>query len=161
MLRIHVLGELTVGSSGQPIELTGSWGARSLLAWLALHPGSNPRRDVAPRFWPEVLDSSARASLRNALWAIRRALGDEAADALIATRDRVGLAGPPNMWIDAAAFEEHLAAGRLDEALSLSRGELLAGLESGSTTTASVSRSCSSGSRRARTGLAMSVPAHA
>jgi DNA-binding SARP family transcriptional activator/tetratricopeptide (TPR) repeat protein len=129
MLRIRVLGELLVEVSGRPVELTGSWRGRSLLAWLALHPGSHPRSDLAPRFWPDVLDSSARASLRNALWAIRRSLGDQAGEAVAATRERVGLAGPPKVWVDAAAFEEHLAAGRLDEALALCRGELLAGLD--------------------------------
>jgi DNA-binding SARP family transcriptional activator len=129
MLRICVLGELSVESAGRPIEPSGSWRARSLLAWLALNPGAHPRGDVASRFWPEVLDSSARASLRNALWALRRALGDDADGALIATRDRVGLAGPPNVWVDANAFREHVAAGELDEALALSRGDVLAGLD--------------------------------
>jgi DNA-binding SARP family transcriptional activator len=120
----RVLGE----SSGRPIELSGSWRARSLLAWLALHPGSHPRSDVASRFWPDVLDSSARASLRNGLWALRRALGADS-EAVIGTRGRVGLQGPPAVWIDAAAFDAHLAAERLEEALALCRGELLAGLD--------------------------------
>ena len=94
MLRICVLGELSIEGSGRQIEPGGSWRARSLLAWFALNPGAHPRGEVASRFWPDVLDSSARASLRNALWALRRALADEADSALIATRDRVGLAGP-------------------------------------------------------------------
>jgi DNA-binding SARP family transcriptional activator len=129
MLRICVLGELSVESSGRQVEPGGSWRARSLLAWFALNPGAHPRGDVASRFWPDVLDSSARASLRNALWALRRALGDGADAALIATRERVGLAGPPNVWVDATAFREHVAAGELEEALALSRGEVLAGLD--------------------------------
>jgi hypothetical protein len=66
--------------------------------------------------------------LRNALWALRRALGDQAEGVLIATRDRVGLAGPPNVWVDAAAFREHVAAGELEAAVALSRGDVLAGL---------------------------------
>ena len=89
MLRIHVLGELLVESDGKPVELTGSWRARSLLAWLALNPGTHARGELAARFWPEVLDSSARASLRNSLWALRKAVGGETAEALIATRERV------------------------------------------------------------------------
>ena len=126
MLRICVLGELSIESSGRQIDPGGSWRARSLLAWLALNPGAHPRGEVASRFWPDVLDSSARASLRNALWALRRALADEADRVLIATRERVGLA---EVWDDATAFREHVAAGRLEEALALSRGELLAGLD--------------------------------
>jgi DNA-binding SARP family transcriptional activator len=129
MLRVCVLGELSVESSGRQVEPSGSWRARSLLAWFALNPGAHPRGDVASRFWPDVLDSSARASLRNALWALRRSLGDVADDALIATRDRVGLAGPPKVWVDATAFREHVAAGELEEALALSRGDVLAGLD--------------------------------
>ena len=129
MLRVRVLGELVVESGGRPIELTGSWRARSLLAWLALNPGNHPRGELAARFWPEVLDSSARASLRNSLWALRKALDAEDADALVATRERVGLKGEPDVWVDVVDFERDLAAGRLDEALALTRGELLAGLE--------------------------------
>ncbi|MGB8876752.1 MAG: AAA family ATPase, partial [Solirubrobacteraceae bacterium] len=128
MLRIRLLGELAVETSSGPIELSGSWRARSLFAWLALNPGSHPRADLAARFWPEVLDSSARASLRNAIWAIRRSLGTEGSDAVLATRERVGLDGP-RVWIDATAFREHLKNERFDEALELCRGELLAGLE--------------------------------
>jgi DNA-binding SARP family transcriptional activator len=128
MLRIRLLGELAVETSSGPIELSGSWRARSLLAWLALNPGSHQRADLAARFWPEVRDSSARASLRNAIWAIRRSLGTEASKAVLATRERVGLDGP-RVWIDATAFREDLENERLEEALELCRGELLAGLE--------------------------------
>jgi predicted ATPase/DNA-binding SARP family transcriptional activator len=129
MLGVRLLGELTVESSGRPIALSGSWRARSLLAWLALNPGGHQRADIAARFWPDVLDSSARASLRNALWAIRRSLGAEADAALLATRERVGLRGPPAVWVDATAFEEETRRGRLEDALALCRGELLADLD--------------------------------
>lgn len=128
MLRIRLLGELAVETSKGPVELGGSWRARSLLAWLAVNPGSHQRADVAARFWPEVLDSSARASLRNAIWAIRRSLGAEAGKALLTTRDRVGL-DSPRLWVDATAFRDLIEHERLDEALELCRGELLAGLD--------------------------------
>ena len=129
MLRIRVLGELSIESSGRQIEPGGSWRARSLVAWFALNPGAHPRGELASRFWPDVLDSSARASLRNALWALRKALADEADGALIATRDRVGLAGSPDVWVDATEFRQHVAAGELEEALALCRGDVLAGLD--------------------------------
>jgi DNA-binding SARP family transcriptional activator len=127
MLQIRLLGELRVETSSGPIELTGSWRARSLLAWLALNPGSHQRADVAGRFWPQVLDSSARASLRNAIWAIRRSLDTEA-EALVATRDRVGFGGH-GVWIDVVAFRDHIEHDRLRAALELCQGELLAGHE--------------------------------
>jgi DNA-binding SARP family transcriptional activator len=126
VLNVRVLGELEVEGSKGPIELGGSWRARSLLAWLALHPGQHLRSELAPRFWPDVLDASARASLRSSLWAIRRAFGPDA-QMLATTRERVGLS--PEARVDVVEFKEHLAAGRLDEALELSRGELLSGID--------------------------------
>ena len=101
--------------------------AAALLAWLALNPGLHPRSAVAARFWPDVLDESARASLRSALWALRRQLGEEANGALVATRDRVGLGD--DVWVDVGEAERLRAAGQLEEALALAEGELLPGLE--------------------------------
>ena len=98
--------------------------ARALLGYLALHPGPHPRAALASRFWPDVLDESARTSLRGALADIRRAIG---ATRLVATREAAGLAGDP--WTDAAAFAALVAEGRDADALELCRGELLAGLD--------------------------------
>jgi len=130
MLRLRLLGGLTVEADDGPVAVPGSWRARSLLAWLALHPGDHLRADLAPRFWPDVLDSSARSSLRNALWALRRALGDGADTVLVSSRERVGLA--PDVWVDRLEFDRLVAAGREEEeeeAIELCRGELLAGVE--------------------------------
>ena len=74
MLHVRLLGELEVEAGGQRIEPPASRRAWSLLAWLALHPGEHPRCAVAAAFWPDGLDSSARASLRSAAWALRRVL---------------------------------------------------------------------------------------
>src|SRR3954453_9420673 len=49
-----------------------------------------PRLELAMRFWPDVPEASARASLRTALHELRRALGD-AAEHLAVDRDCVGL----------------------------------------------------------------------
>ena len=78
MLRVRLLGELEAVAGGRPIDPPASSRARALLAWLAMHPGEHARGAVAARFWPDVLDSSARASLRSSAWALRRALGAEA-----------------------------------------------------------------------------------
>lgn len=101
--------------------------ARSLLAWLILHPGPHPRSRLAARFWPEVLDSSARASLRVALSELRAALGSTA-DCFAADRDQVGLVAD-RIWVDVLAFAELDARGELEEALELCRGELLPDLD--------------------------------
>src|SRR3954454_8507132 len=123
MLRVRLLGELQPEADGEPIAMPPGRRAWALLAWLALHPGEHARGSVAARFWPDVLDSSARASLRSALWELRRALGDDTA--LISGRDRIGL----RCATDLAEFDAHVAAGRLEEAVALHRGPLLADLD--------------------------------
>jgi DNA-binding SARP family transcriptional activator len=125
MLRVRLLGELSVEADGRQLALTGSWRARSLLAWLALNPGAHLRGELAARFWPDVLDTSARASLRNALWALRRELGP-ASGVLLATRERVGLEGA---WIDVREFERLANEGALQDAVALWSGDPLTGLD--------------------------------
>src|ERR1700750_942594 len=119
MLRVQLLGELRADVDGAAVVPPASRRAWSLLAWLALHPGEHARGSVAARFWPDVLDSSARASLRSALWELRRSLGDD--DALAAGRDRIAL----RCGTDLAEFDAHVAAGRLEAAVALHRGPLL------------------------------------
>ena len=123
-----MLGDLRLEIAGTAAPLPASRRARSLLAWLALHPGEHPRSELAGRFWPDVLDASARTSLRGALAELRRSLG-VAGDVLIATRERVGLARDERLWTDAAAFDALLRDERFEEALALPRGELLADLD--------------------------------
>src|SRR3954468_236013 len=103
MLRVRVLGGLSLEAGGgppapppgppaprPPAPARAAAPARELLAWLALHPGPHPRLELAMRFWPDVLETSARASLRTTLHELRRALGD-AAEHLAVDRERVGL----------------------------------------------------------------------
>ena len=127
MLRIRVLGELAADEDGHAIEEPASRRAWALLGYLALHPGAHPRSTLAATFWPDVLDTSARASMRSALWALRRALGPAADEVLETARDRVGLRG--DVWIDAVAFDSALNDGRPADAVALCRGELLSGIE--------------------------------
>ena len=123
MLRLRLVGDIAAEVDGESRPLPPGR-PRALLAWLALRPGLQPRTAVASAFWPEVLDDSARASLRSALWALRRALGE---DALVATRDRVGL--PADTWVDVLEAERLRASGAADEALELCDGPFLPGLE--------------------------------
>src|SRR6476646_1621066 len=125
MLQVRLLGELQAEVGGRTVVPPASRRAWSLLAWLALHPGEHPRSAVAAAFWPDVLDSSARASLRSAAWALRRALGPAADGALTGSRDRIGL----SCETDLAAFEAAVAAGELEAAAERCRGPLLADLD--------------------------------
>ena len=89
MLRVGVLGELELELDGERLQLPASRRARSLLGLLALERRTHPRSELAARFWPDVLDESARTSLRGALAAARKALGP-AAEYLETTRERAG-----------------------------------------------------------------------
>ncbi len=129
MMRVRLLGELTLEVDGSHVELPASRRARSLLGVLALERRTHPRGQLAARFWPDVLDESARTSLRSALSALRRALGADADRYLLATRDAVALAGPDEVWTDVGEFEQLFAEGRLEDALELSRGDLLEDLD--------------------------------
>jgi class 3 adenylate cyclase/tetratricopeptide (TPR) repeat protein len=129
MLRVRVLGDLTIEVDGRTIEPPSSRRARALLGWLVVDRRMHPRSTLGARFWPDVLDDSARTSLRSALSALRRTLGPGSEQYLIASRDEVGLAGDALVWTDLAEFERCVAEGRPEDALVVSRGELLAGLD--------------------------------
>jgi DNA-binding SARP family transcriptional activator/tetratricopeptide (TPR) repeat protein len=120
---------MAVECDGGDLPAPSARRAWSLLANLALAPGPHPRCELAARFWPDVLDASARASLRNAVWALRRGLGPAADDHLIADRDWIGLRAGASLWVDALEFEELARSGRGPEAVALCRGDLLAGVE--------------------------------
>jgi DNA-binding SARP family transcriptional activator len=127
MLRVHLLGEMSVEADGTRLSPPESRRAWALLAWLAVNPGGHARGEMAARFWPDVLDSSARASLRSAVWALRRALGPEGGAHLVASRDAIGL---EDVWCDAVEFGRLASEGSLERAIDLSeRGELLAGFD--------------------------------
>src|SRR4051812_48423631 len=126
MVRVRLLGSLAIEVDDQPVEPPASRRAQALLGWLALNPGIHARGLVAGRFWPDVLEASARQSLRSAAWSLRRALGPGGRDVLRAQREEIGLEGAVT---DLAEWEEHVAAGRLEDAIALERGDLLAGLD--------------------------------
>lgn len=128
MLAVSVLGALTVEADGRPLEQIASQRARSLLGWLAIHPGLHSRARVASVFWPDVLDESARGSLRTTLATLRRELGPAGADLVTATRERVGIV-PGEVQIDFDAFAQLASRGELEEAAVLCRGDLLADLD--------------------------------
>src|SRR2546423_15390220 len=104
MLRVLVLGELALELDGEALELPVSRRARSLLGLLAVERRAHPRGQLAARFWPDVLDESARTSLRSALSALRKALGPDADSYLLAGRETVALAGADAVTTDLAHF---------------------------------------------------------
>src|SRR3954453_22331731 len=115
MLEVRLAGGLELRADGAELAPPASKRARAVLAYLARNAGPQPRARLAARFWPDVLDESARASLRAALTELRQALGP-AADHLVATRETVALESP-NLRVDTRAFEQALAVGHSGRAL--------------------------------------------
>lgn len=127
MLRIRLLGELALDDDGEAVRPPESARARALLAWLAVHRGMHARSRLAGLLRPDATEDSARKSLRDATWAIRQALGARADAALVAERDRIGLAA--EVATDLDALRAALDDGRAQEALELAAaGEPLAGM---------------------------------
>src|SRR3954452_20819331 len=122
-MRIRVLGGLALEDGERALPVPASRPARELLAWLALHPGQHPRLELAMRFWPDVLETSGRASLRTTLHELRRAGGDAP---LVVDRETLGLAPA---WVDLLEVERLASAGRAEDALALCAGEPLVGIE--------------------------------
>jgi DNA-binding SARP family transcriptional activator/tetratricopeptide (TPR) repeat protein len=99
MLRLWLQGPLAGELDGRPVAMPTSDRARALIGWLALHPGRHPRSEVAARLWPDVPETSARGSLRTAVWSVRQAWGP-AAEVLESSRLGIGLPAGA-VWVDA------------------------------------------------------------
>src|SRR5262245_30588189 len=103
---------------------------QALLAYLALPLGQAHSRDkLAALLWGGIREESARASLRQALFAIRRALAEAEGDVLRQEADTLALVTGA-VDVDAAAFERLVAHGApesLARAAALYRGDLLSG----------------------------------
>jgi len=124
VVTVTLLGELSARAGGRPIPLPAHPQGPALLAWLALHPGEHARGPLAALLWPGLPRANARAALRSAVWAARRALGPHETEVLDG-RTTVGL----RCATDLAAFDAHLAAGETAAALALCRGRLLEGFD--------------------------------
>src|SRR5438105_487172 len=128
MLELRVLGSLDLRGAETPElqRLLRQPKRVALLVYLALaRPRGLVRRDtLLALFWPDLDDAHARDALNAALGFLRRTLGT----GVIVTRghDEVGVA-PDQLACDAVRFDDAAVAGRLEEALALYRGDLLAG----------------------------------
>lgn len=90
MLEIKLLGAVSVlDRSRATIEIAGRKD-RALIAYLATHLGRPVARDrLVELIWPNSIDGAGRASLRQSLSTIRKALPNEATQSISASRDSV------------------------------------------------------------------------
>lgn len=127
MIDLRLLGPPRISASDGRVQALVRQPRRlALLAYLAAAvPGGAHRRDrLLALFWPESDAGHARASLSQALYVLRSALGE---DALISRgADEVEL-DPAKVRCDVPRFEAALDQGRVEEAMDLYRGDLLDG----------------------------------
>ncbi|MCB0164875.1 MAG: hypothetical protein KDI79_11655, partial [Anaerolineae bacterium] len=122
--RLYLFGSFRLESERQPIRLP-TRKVDALLAYLALHPQPHSREKLAALFWGETTDAQARASLRNALPALRRLIHPEL---LLADRQTVQLNPAYPLWVDIREFETMLSPSsiaHIQPLIALYQGDLL------------------------------------
>ena len=125
-LRLHTLGGPGLWLGLEP--LTGTASRRRLLAFLALL-ASHGRRGITrdkllAYLWPESDAGHARNSLKQAVFWLRRVLGNRAV--VVATGDVLRL-NPAVIQVDAWDFEAAIDRGDVREAVALYQGPYLDG----------------------------------
>jgi TolB-like protein/DNA-binding SARP family transcriptional activator/Tfp pilus assembly protein PilF len=124
-VRVRMLGSFALtGGEGGDLTLPRRK-LRALVALLAFAPARGwSREQLTALLWGDRDEEQARGSLRQALAELRRILGDSV---LRADREMVGFESTA-VNIDAVEFARLAAAGDLEQASSLYRGDLLEGV---------------------------------
>lgn len=129
VVEFRFLGQFALHLDGEPVRLA-SRPAQSLLAYLCLHAGKAFRREkLAGLLWPETSESNARNNLRQALWRIRRSLGDQ--DCLLADDLSIAFDARAPYWLDVEVLTQPLPSNPtpadLAQVVAVYGGELLPG----------------------------------
>jgi predicted ATPase/DNA-binding SARP family transcriptional activator len=142
-LSLSVLGSVQVLIDGTPVTTLESDKVCALLVYLAVEAGRPHRREsLVGLLWPECPEQVARHNLRQALFSLRRAIGDHAARPpyLRISRDAIQFNRISDFSLDLAQFnaildacasrsrgieDPAIHAGRLEELVKLYRGEFL------------------------------------
>lgn len=121
ILLLRTLGELRLVDAAGGDLLAGRRKELVLLAYLARRrPRLLARAELATLLWGDRPEANARASLRQALLHLKRALGD----GIRADNETVSLAASA-LELDLTAFEAAISARRFAEAVALWRGDFL------------------------------------
>jgi DNA-binding SARP family transcriptional activator/TolB-like protein len=125
MVRLRLLGGATIEGPGGP--LTGRIAQRrqmALLAVLAVRGERPTSRDkLLALLWPDQNAERARHNLADAVYLIRKDLGE---DSVLSLGDDL-LLSPEHLRSDAWEFQRHLAGGDLEGAIALYAGPFLDG----------------------------------
>lgn len=128
MIRFRILGGLELrDAEGNEVRSVLAQPRRTaLLACLAFsgEAGFLRRDTLMGRLWPDSPQDRARHSLNQALYGLRRSLGQNTV--VSRGNDEVGI-DPEAIWCDVRAFAVALGEDRSEEALEIYRGELLPG----------------------------------
>jgi DNA-binding SARP family transcriptional activator len=100
--RLRVLGPFELVARGRPVELPLQ--AQRVLGYLAVVQPAQSRSVLAGCLWGDVSEDRAMATLRNALWRIRKT----SASLLHTSRDTISIS--PRLWIDVAYARRCAAA---------------------------------------------------
>lgn len=132
-LRITTLGGLWLERGGEPLPAFSTQNARALFAYLVtFRHRPHPRAVLAGLLWPEAPEERARRYLSDALWRLRRVVGDAW---VLAEEDALAFNVAGDYWLDAEVFEAQVARAKrstpdmdgLKLAIELYRGEFLEG----------------------------------
>jgi len=129
LLHLNLLGGLEAWlEPGSPLTFR-TQKAQALLAYLAVPPGHAHRRDkLAALLWGAMRDEQARASLRQALYDLRKNLGNAAG--ALRTEGETVLLDPAAVELDVTTFTGMAGAETpeaLEQAALLYRGDFLEG----------------------------------
>ena len=118
--RLFLLGSFRLEHKTRAIHFS-TRKIESLLAYLVLNPHAHAREKLAALFWGDTSNDQARLSLRVALAALRKELGD---DLLIADRETVQINPDFPIWVDAKEIER-LSDSEIDAPIAQSLNRLI------------------------------------
>lgn len=122
--RLRAFGGLTLEQTGVDAPVGSIQGRRlALLAFLARGTPGVRREGLAAQFWPDSDADRARNALNQAVFALRRELGE---NAIIVAAGEVRL-NIEVVTADVIVFERELASGNLEQAITLYTGPFLDG----------------------------------
>lgn len=126
-LSVQLLGGFRLTNRDGSVRRLDSARLQSLLAYLVLHRGPQPRSRLAAVFWPESPEGQARTNLRKLILELRRGLPE--VDRYVLVDERALQWRGEGATVDVVEFERALegttTVASLERAIGLYRGELL------------------------------------